>query len=63
MASSEDNIQAKLDDFQAQLDTLKDNLLKLALVALNDTQFCRYSIITKKTVTKSDTGARAHPTH
>jgi hypothetical protein len=64
---SSGDIQAKLDDFQAKLDEIKDNLLKLALVALNDTQFCRYSNITKKvcpeTVTRQDTGARAHPTY
>lgn len=47
MTSSGD-IQAKLDDFQAKLNEINDNLLKLALVALNDTQFCRYSYITKK---------------
>jgi hypothetical protein len=43
-----DDFQAKLDDFQAKLDEIKGNLLKLALVALNDTQFSRYSYITKK---------------
>ena len=47
MPSSGD-IQAKLDDFQAKLDEINDNLLKLALVALNDTQYLRYRCITKK---------------
>lgn len=46
MASPGD-IQAKLDDFQAKLDEINDNLLKLALVALNDTQYRRYSTWTK----------------
>jgi hypothetical protein len=52
MASSGD-FQAKLDDFQAKLDEIKSNLLKLALVALNDTQFRRYSCITKKDTKKT----------
>lgn len=41
-----DDFQAKLDDFHAKLDEIKSNLLKLALVALNDTQYRRYSCIT-----------------
>ncbi len=42
------DIEARLDGFQARLDELNENVLILALVALDDTKFNRFRNITYK---------------